>query len=83
MSTASPLTMVASGQPRVSCNVEEITVAGMRIVRTFHSSSELGSMPAVMISAISRKVVAPKTIRCSVSNRAARCFSSSGPCLLQ
>ena len=49
MSTASPDTMVASGQPRVSCSVEEITVAGMRIVRTFHSSSAWGSVPAVMI----------------------------------
>ena len=49
MSTASPLSMVASGQPRVSCNVEDTTVAGMRIVRTFHSSSVLGSMPEDMI----------------------------------
>ena len=45
MSTASPLTMVASGQPRVSRNVEEITVAGMRMIRTFHSSSAWGSVP--------------------------------------
>jgi hypothetical protein len=49
MSTALPLTMVASGQPRVSCSVAEMTVAGMRIVRTFHSSSVLGSMPEDMI----------------------------------
>jgi hypothetical protein len=83
ISTASPLTMVASGQPRVSRNVDEITVAGIRIVRTFHSSSVLGSMPEDMICAVSRKVVAPKTMRCSVSNMAARCASSSGPCLLQ
>lgn len=83
ISTASPLTMVASGQPRVSRRVEEITVAGMRIVRTFHSSSALGSMPEDMISAVCRKVVAPNTIRCSVSKMAARCASSSGPCLPQ
>lgn len=72
MSTASPLTMVASGQPSVSRNVEEITVAGIRIVRTFHSSSVWGSMPEDMISAFSRNVVAPKTMRCGVSNSAAR-----------
>ena len=64
-STAAPLSMVASGQPRVSCNVEDTTVAGMCIVLTFHSSSEWGSMPDVMICAVSRKVVAPNTIRCS------------------
>jgi hypothetical protein len=67
----------------VSCNVEDTTVAGMRIDRMFHSSSVLGSMPEDMICAFSRKVVAPKTIRTSVSNWAARCSSSSGPCLLQ
>ena len=38
ISTASPLTIVAFGQPSVSRNVEEMTVAGIRIVRTFHSS---------------------------------------------
>jgi hypothetical protein len=32
MSTASPLKLVASGHPRVVFNVEETTVAGMRIV---------------------------------------------------
>ena len=59
MLTASPRMMVASGQPRVSCNVDEITVAGIFINRTFHSSSEFGSVPDNMISATSRKVVAP------------------------
>ena len=60
MSTASPLTMVASGQPRVSHSVEDTTVAGMRIVRMFHSSSEFGSRPEVMISAFSRKGGGPE-----------------------
>ncbi len=59
ISAASPRTMVASGQPRVSVNVEEITVAGMRYVRTFHSSRVCGSASSRMISAISRNVVAP------------------------
>jgi hypothetical protein len=40
--------MVAFGQPSVSRNVEETTVAGMRMVRTAHSSSVLGSMPEDM-----------------------------------
>jgi hypothetical protein len=83
ISTASPLTIVASGQPRVSVRVDEMTVAGERRVRRFHSSIAFGSMPDVMIWAFSRKVVAPNTIRCGVSNRAARWARSSGPCLLQ
>jgi hypothetical protein len=41
------------------------------------------SVLAASICAISRNVVAPKTIRCSVSNEASRWSSSSGPCLPQ
>ena len=55
----------------------------MLSVRRFHSSWLCGSLERSRISAFSRKVVAPNTIRCGVSNSHARYASSSGPCLLQ
>jgi hypothetical protein len=67
----------------VSCNVEEITIAGICRVRRFHSSWTFGSSERSKMSAFSRNVVAPNTMRCSASNKAARYSRSSGPCLLQ
>jgi hypothetical protein len=87
MSTESPLTMVASGQPRVPCNVEdhvagnvEDHVAGIRIVLTFHSSS-VGSEPAAMTRRSPGRCWHRRTSAAGVAKSATRCSSSSGPCL--
>ena len=60
-----------------------MTIAGICRVRRFHSSWLFGSSVRSKFSAFSRNVVAPKTMRCSVSNKADLYASSSGPCLLQ
>lgn len=83
-STASPLTTVASGQSTGPFNVEDTTVAGMFRIRVTHGSRTSDS-PVLQASICTNcpNVVAPKTIRCWVSNEARRWASSSGPCLPQ
>jgi hypothetical protein len=73
MSTASPLTTVASGLSSGPANVVEITVAGMVHIRATQASrtSDSSVLEANMPSK-SRYVLAPKTIRCSCSYRPRR-----------
>ena len=82
MATGSPLTTVASGQSSGARSVEETMVAGRSRMRVTHWSLASSGAEA-SIAACARYVVAPKTIRWSPANTAARCASSSGPCLPQ
>jgi hypothetical protein len=68
MSTASPLTTVASGQSRGPSNVVDTTVAGMLLIPVTHASrTSDSSVLEASICACARYVLAPKTIRCSWS----------------
>src|SRR3712207_5644827 len=83
-STPSPFTRVASGQSRGSSRVVDTTVAGMLLIRvTQGSRTSESSVLEASIDTNCRNVVAPKTIRCSLPNRARRWSSRSGPCLPQ
>ena len=63
---------------------EYTTVAGMVVIRMTHGSrTSDSSVLEASISTKARKVLAPKTIRCSSPYRARRWSSSSGPCLPQ
>ena len=64
MSTASPGSMVASGQSSGSCRVVEITVVGMLRMRALTGSSSDASIEPSS-STNCRKVVAPRIIRWS------------------
>src|SRR6478735_5661550 len=77
-STASPLTTVAFGQLRGSSSVVDTTVAGMFHIRVTHGSrSSDSSVLEASIRENSRYVLAPNTIRCSVSYKARRWSSNS------
>src|SRR5919109_2151799 len=84
MSTASPLTTVASGQSRGPFSVVDTTVAGRLLIRVTHGSrTSDSSVLEASIRANARYVLAPKTIRCSSPYKARRWSSNSGPCLPQ
>lgn len=84
MSTASPVAMVASGQSSGPFRVDEMTVVGRALIwETQGSRTPDSTVLVVSICTNCRKVLAPRTIRCSSSYMMDRCASSSGPYLPQ
>src|SRR5688572_7947509 len=70
-STASPLTIVASGQSSGASSVDDTTVAGMFLIRVTQASrTSDSSVLSASICTNCRNVVAPNTIRCSWPNEA-------------
>jgi hypothetical protein len=84
MSTASPLARVAFGQSRGPCSLVEITVVGIFFILVLIGSLTGGSSePGPRKCMNSRKVLAPRTSRCSSLYWARRRLRNSGPCFPQ